>query len=416
MDSLITLGIGRMEIDWGKHNIYKDHSVLFKPSDIKQIPYYYFDADTEKPLFEMKEGCARRLSTMKMRLDLMGYDMPSVKRIYRSDISLFTKHGTQMLPDFDTFYNTIKKIDITGIDTVKFESEWDENGFDFGEYARKCILEHPQIRDRLLAESSGDNTNTRRSLYDLSEFLENLDPYVTLRILAENPANSDYEVQWNFANIVESGLVERADIINATVSKDKLMIVTEGKSDTNILQKVIGELYPDISDFFDFIDMKENYPFTGVGNLYNFCMGLCRINIRNKVMIIFDNDTAGVEIYDKTLALNNPDNLLITKLPFYPDFSCFQTIGPQGASCEDINGKAVAIECFLDFSSVHEVPCARWTSYNSAKKQYQGELENKKAYTLAFMHSNLSDGSYNTKKLKFLIEFLIAQWINRKTD
>lgn len=40
MGSMITLGIGRMELDWGKNNLYKDHSALFQISDVQLIPYY----------------------------------------------------------------------------------------------------------------------------------------------------------------------------------------------------------------------------------------------------------------------------------------------------------------------------------------------------------------------------------------
>ena len=29
MGSMITLGIGKMEIDWGKNNIFNNHSCLF---------------------------------------------------------------------------------------------------------------------------------------------------------------------------------------------------------------------------------------------------------------------------------------------------------------------------------------------------------------------------------------------------
>jgi hypothetical protein len=54
-------------------------------------------------------------------------------------------------------------------------------------------------------------------------------------------------------------------------------------------------LYPDIADFFCFVDMKENYPFAGVGNLFNFCRGLTSIRIKNDILVIFDNDVAGVE-------------------------------------------------------------------------------------------------------------------------
>ena len=61
MGTMITLGIGLMEIDWGKNNSFKDHSVLFKPSDVQPIPYYYVDTDSDNLITEMKEGYARKL-------------------------------------------------------------------------------------------------------------------------------------------------------------------------------------------------------------------------------------------------------------------------------------------------------------------------------------------------------------------
>jgi len=78
---------------------------------------------------------------------------------------------------------------------------------------------------------------------------------------------------------------------------DKFLIVTEGSSDTYIIKKALEILRPDILDFFSFIDMQENYPFTGGGNLLNFCKGLSSIKIQNKVLVIFDNDTEGVDKY-----------------------------------------------------------------------------------------------------------------------
>ena len=81
---------------------------------------------------------------------------------------------------------------------------------------------------------------------------------------------------------------------------------------------------------------------------------------------------------------------------------------------ENINGRAVAIECFLDFGSVQKSPCVRWTSYNKNERQYQGELESKDEYIRAFKQCDLTDGSYDTSKLEFLIEYIISQWTDRK--
>ena len=109
--------------------------------------------------------------------------------------------------------------------------------------------------------------------------------------------------------------------------------------------------------------MSKNYPFTGTGNLFLFCQGLARIRIQNKVLVVFDNDTAGNAAYQKVKALKLPPTMQIALLPSLPDFESFPTLGPSGPNTEDINGRAVAIELYLDLShgSV-STPKVRWTS------------------------------------------------------
>lgn len=46
--------------------------------------------------------------------------------------------------------------------------------------------------------------------------------------------------------------------------------------------------------------------------------------------------------------------------------------------------------------------------------EYQGALENKDAYTSKFKKANLLDGTYDIGKLKYLVDYIIKQWINRK--
>ena len=224
------------------------------------------------------------------------------------------------------------------------------------------------------------------------------------------------ELCWYYADVVENGWVQKKEIVRELPPERRILIVTEGSSDSYILKEAINQLFPDISDFFDFVDMKENYPFTGTGSLYNFCMGLCRINIQNNIVAIFDNDTAGLEKYHQSISLKKPSSFVITKLPDLPVFSKICTVGPQGNSEEDINGKAVAIECFLDFESVASTPCIRWTTYNKNEKQYQGELVNKDEYVRAFKQSTLTDGSYDVSKLRMLIDYIIERWVNRNIE
>ena len=191
MGSMITLGIDKMEVDWGKNNCFTNHSALFLPQDIKEIPYYYVDVETDEPIIEIKEGYSRRLSSVKSRLDLLGYSLNSIKDKYNSCIEEAEGFSCKVNLSFEEFYRVISNIDIPKVDSVTIAVEYDDNGYDLGEYVRNCILADPEIRDKLY-----DLVDHSEQRYYICDFFENLDSYITLRILAENPKNGDLELQW----------------------------------------------------------------------------------------------------------------------------------------------------------------------------------------------------------------------------
>lgn len=56
METFITLGIGKMELDWGKNSYISNHSTLFQKSDFEQkIPYYTIDNDEKITIKYKKE-------------------------------------------------------------------------------------------------------------------------------------------------------------------------------------------------------------------------------------------------------------------------------------------------------------------------------------------------------------------------
>ena len=69
MGTMISLGVGKMEIDWGKNNVFTDHSVLFKVDDVGKAPYFYSDDSASEEgipvIVEYKEGLTRPLASMK---------------------------------------------------------------------------------------------------------------------------------------------------------------------------------------------------------------------------------------------------------------------------------------------------------------------------------------------------------------
>lgn len=86
-----------------------------------------------------------------------------------------------------------------------------------------------------------------------------------------------------------------------------------------------------------------------------------------------------------------------------------RTVGPSGSRVEDVNGKAVAIECFLDIAeSGGPEPTVRWTSYNAALDAYHGELLRKDEYTRRFLEVVTRRLSYDYSKLAVLWQHLLA--------
>ena len=187
----------------------------------------------------------------------------------------------------------------------------------------------------------------------------------------------------------------------------KFLIVTEGSSDSNILKTALPLVAPGVADFFNFVDMKDNYPFAGTGNLVNFCKGLAAINAQNKIVVILDNDTAGQEALQGLQSLKLPRNMRTVSLPYLDAFGRFPTFGPSGEAVEDVNGRAVAIECFLDLAFGPPKPHAiRWTGFNPRRQTYQGELVAKERYTAAFFE-NVSSADYDLSKLRLLWEHIL---------
>lgn len=391
MGSFISLGVGHLEIDWAKNWLGREHGKLFLPSDETTALYFYGDGEAEeKPAF------VRELSAMRRRLGLLGYDLESVRNIYEDAIGSIPDDERPKF-DFEAFAEAMSRVDVTAIKAEPDDDDDQIGNFDPGEYVTAQIFSNPEF-NKVIA--------LRELSRDVGVFVEHLDPYAILRLLLENPSNREAPVTWRYADILEGGYIERADISTGLGNSDRYLVVTEGSSDAQILSKAAGLVAPDIADFFYFVDMTENYPFTGTGNVYRFCQGLSRIRIQNKVLVVLDNDAAGCETLERINDLNMPGNIKVTRLPDLDRCREFSTMGPQGITIDDVNGRAVSIEMFLDLTRPSgSTPAVRWTAFNDRTQRYQGELLDKTAYTKEFLAARLPNG-YDFTGLKLLWDSL----------
>jgi hypothetical protein len=396
MGSMIYLTIGNLELDWGKNFGFADHSCLFRRSDIKPIAYRYV-AEDHSPVVEMKEGYSSPLRQVLRRLSLLGYSDEAAESEYERLLAehlLSTDETKDRYLSFKQFASAIASVDVTAV-SADYDSDYDH-----GEFFSKEMFDRLRL-DSLL----GDGRDKRA----ISRFLETFDPYWTLTLLSNNPANLDVAVEWGYADVAENW-TGRDIFIHELETTSKFLVVTEGSSDASIIRKALDILTPEIADFFTFVDMEEGYPFTGTGNLHRFCQGLVSIGIQNKVIVIYDNDLEGSARFSDTKALRLPKNMRVMKLPDHVSFDQFNTEGPNGNGVDNINGRAASIECYLDLNWKNsDDPRVQWTSYNRALAAYHGELINKEGYARRFLGLRRREENYDYSKLLVVLDAIARE-------
>lgn len=388
MGTMIHLTLGAFQIDWGKNNFFSNHSGLFELKDLKkEVPDYAYSEP------HMTEGYSKPLGELVARLELMGHGIACIKREFynaRDDDGDPIKHPLS----FKKLLEIASQVDIQRV-----TGDWSDN-------------RDPKFVPTEIINRMGDYPEyslSRPDYWDLQMLFEGLSPYSVLRLLAENPANLKVPVIWPFGETVSSGWAKYEDMLPQKGPVNKFLIVTEGSSDSKILQKAFDLLRPNISEFFHFVDMEEGYPFSGTGNLYKFCQGLVSIGIENQVIILYDNDTEGVARFIDTKRLKIPPNMVVAKLPDIKALKRMDTIGPHGRRKGNINGTAAAIECYLDLNyKAKTQPLIRWSSYNEKMRSYQGALEAKADYVRTFLRLKKVEVSYDFSKIEAVLDHLYA--------
>ncbi|WP_378943259.1 HEPN/Toprim-associated domain-containing protein [Paracoccus sp. R86501] len=373
--------IGNFHLESGGNFSTTTHQSIYLPTDSVTLNREY------EP--KQVEGFRATLRSILPRLELLGSTLPAIK--HRFDNPYVTYDEPHDIPFADVL-KLVRNVDLASL--VEDDSTDDHAGLLPAEYQKR--LEDP-VNGRYGQSPS----------WDLSTLLDRLNPYDTLRVLAERPENLDLVVQWDFMDVVESGYFERKDF-SVGADGQGFLLVTEGTSDTKVIQHAFAILRPEIADFFQFVDMEDNYPFGGHGNLMNFMTGLRSIGKADGVLAIFDNDTVGVL---SLAALKKLGGINAIKLPDLEEFKSFPTIGPSGEHLADINGKAAAIECYLKLPPDCRI---RWTNYEQRAGTYQGSIDQtpkgKSAQQNEFLRSSRAD-HYPFEKMETVLDLIVEACI-----
>jgi hypothetical protein len=206
------------------------------------------------------------------------------------------------------------------------------------------------------------------------------DKNVPLRLALE-AFPDECELIYDVTELVRADEVESDESLTSYTRSphSKTIVLTEGRTDSWILQQAMDLLYPRLSRFFSFLDFDAFRVEGGSGRLAELVKAFAGSGIVNRVLALFDNDTAAAAAMISLKRLCLPPNIRVATLPDSALLSTYPTLGPAGSTIIDVNGIAASIELYLgrDVLSLNEggglLP-VQWTGYERRVGKYQGEV------------------------------------------
>ena len=214
----------------------------------------------------------------------------------------------------------------------------------------------------------------------------------------------DAEVRLDLTDLVQGGWLDdragelcsealasmRAD----AATNAPIIVLTEGRTDIQVLQPALDLLFPHLADLIRFMDYAER-PEGGAGALVRTVRAFAAAGVANRVVALFDNDTAATDALRNLDIVELPANIRVLRYPRLDLAADYPTFGPPTADAPsgrlanaDVNGLAGAIELYLGRDVLTGRDGAlrpvQWRAYIPSMGQYQGEIVDKEALHAAY--------------------------------
>lgn len=329
------------------------------------------------------------LEIVRDRLDVMGYTLDTSRMAFQNSISLaleaMNQHKRELENDKgNPMSSLIELYDMKSKILKKLTPElWLRNLKSIQSLGLKSSYFH----------GNQDRHNDEDIDYMLSNYLygyPDSDFFVPLRLAIE-AFNDDQKLIYDLTDVIGAGYFDiEEDFLeysqfpasNEFAWKSKIIVLTEGSSDSWILRESMNILYPHLTKYFSFLDFENTKFGGGVGNLVNTVKAFSGSGIVNNVIALFDNDTAAQSACSNLQNIQLPSNIVIRKLPEIELLNNYPTIGPSGKANLNVNGIAGSIELYLgeDVLKIdgRNLTPIQWTSHDKNLKKYQGVVTEKR--------------------------------------
>jgi len=284
------------------------------------------------------------VSVVRDRLELMGYTLATCKAVFndcvhvelsRCERSVATA-SDRMIDYYGKIISSLRSMDADAwIETLKVI------------ISKQLISKHDK--------SNPDGTVLGYMLENDWFGYDGPDRNVGIRLAIE-ACLEGAQLMYDISDLVAQGfidadddLVEAATTVHAGqyLSVGRTIILTEGRSDSSALSASLLLLYPHLADYYSFLDFDAFRVPGGSGSLANLTRAMAAAGVINRIIALFDNDTAGESAMRGLRSLNLPTNICLARLPDLEDLRAYPTLGPTGSTTMDVNGIAASIELYL---------------------------------------------------------------------
>jgi hypothetical protein len=356
MGSYYELSIAHFVMDTGKAHLPEYVMIPFRREDNSPRGY---DSPLDGEREQRQHVYRADAETIGRRLDLLGFSLPTARRAYTRGLARVSSEERAGWPER-----------LAG-----------PNGFDEWLDAMKSAINAARRLEHVIAHETTDQRLTFMLSWDDHMLGFPLgQPELVLRAILAVAEPSD-EVVLDFHDLVAEGYVADDDNLWVLDAQQPMIVVTEGKSDSRLLGSSLRLLHPGLARFLAFIDFETVNARGGTDELVQFVRMFIGCGIRNRIVVLFDNDAAGNEALQRLLEARLPDHVFAMTLPPLESARTYPTLGPAGPSPADINGRACSLELYLGDDVLRDASGERlpirWTGFNDRLQTYQGQITDK---------------------------------------
>ena len=404
MSKYPTFGIGPFGFETSFDGIHPAIMMLFRPSDkrIRQIDYRdetalakyvpedYFDAyDVENPLTCVEYRCSA--AAARDRLELKGFTLKAAELVFKEEMLREIRElevRKQKMSALSEYFDER----LAAMRSLTFES-W--------------LIALERIREENMTwKKLNDVSSTDSELPILRHMLSGprehygfpgIDPRHFVRLAADKAPKTE-EVVYDLTPLVARGYFDDGEDVATEAEylmqqdfllEQRVIVLTEGKSDMEFLERSLKILYPHLVDYFHFFDFTQESTEGGASQLVKLVRAFASADVRHRILAMCDNDTAAKETLSNLELAKLPRNIVVAQYPNLAEAESYPTIGPSGEFKMDINGLAGSLEIYLGRDVLEDeeeqLTPVQWKGYSQKMKVYQGEVLNKRTIQKKFM-------------------------------